>query len=349
MKKIETISIIQPDDWHVHLRDGKAMKSVVADTARIFHRAMVMPNLNPPITTTDLAHAYRSRILSSIDEKTDFNPIMTLYLTDNTKPQEILRAKESGFIGAMKLYPSGATTNSDDGVTDIQKIYPILEVMEREDIPLSVHAEATDPDVDVFDREKVYIERYLSKLVEDFPNLRIIFEHVSTKDGIDFVRESRDRVAGTITAHHLLLNRNDIFKKGICPHLYCLPIVKSIEDQQSLIQAATEGNPKFFGGTDSAPHPQSAKERAYGSGGIYTAHAAVELYAEVFEKAGRLNKLEEFISFNGADIYGYPRNKQKITLNKEERTIQEKLPFGDEYLIPFRSGDNVEWRAEICS
>lgn len=338
------ITITRPDDWHLHLRDGAALQAVLPDTARQFARAIVMPNLRPPVTTVELAAAYRARILAALPKDAKFEPLMTLYLTDNTTADEIKRAKASGIIHGVKLYPSGATTNSDSGVTDLMKCANALEAMQDIGLPLLVHAEVTDSDVDVFDREKVFIDRHMKPLLRRFPALKVVFEHITTKDAADFVISSPINVAATITVHHLLLNRNDMFRGGIQPHHYCLPILKREEHRLALAKAATSGNPKFFLGTDSAPHAKLTKEAACGCAGIYTAHAAIELYAEVFEAASALDKLEAFASFYGADFYGLPRNTSKITLEKTSWTVPNELPLGNDSLVPLRAGQQVHWK-----
>jgi dihydroorotase len=343
MKKI---IITRPDDWHLHLRDGVAMHAVLPDTARRFARAIVMPNLRPPVTTTALAAAYRQRILQALPAGLRFEPLMTLYLTDNMPAEEIATAKASGFVHGIKLYPAGATTNSDSGVTDIAKCSKVLEAMEKHGLPLLVHAEVTDPDVDVFDRESVFIERHFIPLMHDFPALRVVFEHITTRDAVEFVAAAPDHVAATITAHHLLMNRNAMFVGGIRPHHYCLPVLKREEHRQSLVAAAISGSPKFFLGTDSAPHAKSAKEAACGCAGIYTAHAGIELYAEVFEGAGALDKLEAFASFYGADFYGLPRNQEKITLVQEAWNVPDELSVGTDSLTPLRAGESITWRLD---
>jgi len=338
------IVLTRPDDWHLHLRDGAHLQSVLPDTARRFGRAIVMPNLRPPVTSTELALAYRERILRALPPGSRFEPLMTLYLTDNTTPAEIANAKASGLVHGVKLYPAGATTNSDSGVTDIAMCHAVLEAMEQCDLPLLVHGEVTDPDVDVFDREKVFIERILAPLVQRFPGLRVVLEHATTRDGVAFVEAASARVAATLTAHHLLLNRNAMFAGGIRPHHYCLPVLKREEHRRALVAAATGGNPKFFLGTDSAPHAKGAKETACGCAGMYTANAALELYAEAFEQAGALERLEAFASFYGADFYRLPRNTDSVTLVKESWTVPAELPFGGETLVPLRAGAEVLWR-----
>jgi dihydroorotase len=338
------ITITRPDDWHLHLRDGAALQAVLPDTARQFARAIVMPNLRPPVTTVELAAAYRARILAALPKDAKFEPLMTLYLTDNTTADEIKRAKASGIIHGVKLYPAGATTNSDSGVTDLMKCANALEAMQDAGFPLLVHAEVTDSDVDVFDREKVFIDRHMKPLLRRFPALKVVFEHITTKDAADFVISSPINVAATITVHHLLLNRNDMFRGGIQPHHYCLPILKREEHRLALAKAATSGNPKFFLGTDSAPHAKLTKEAACGCAGIYTAHAAIELYAEVFEAASALGKLEAFASFYGAEFYGLPRNTSKITLEKTSWLVPNELPLGNDSLVPLRAGQQVHWK-----
>ncbi len=343
-KLITTLAITRPDDWHLHLRDGAALKAVLPDTARQFARAIVMPNLRPPITTTDLAIAYRERILAALPGGAQFEPLMTLYLTDNTSADEIKKAKSSGIIHGVKLYPAGATTNSDSGVSDLSKCATTLEAMQTVGLPLLVHAEVTDADVDVFDRERVFIDRHMTPLLKRYPGLKIIFEHITTKDAADFVTSSPSNIAATITAHHLLMNRNDMFKGGIQPHHYCLPILKRESHRLALVKAATSGNKKFFLGTDSAPHARNTKEAACGCAGMYTAHAAIELYAEAFEAANALDKLEAFASFYGADFYGLPRNTQQIRLQKSSWTVPNELPLGNESLVPLRAGQQVHWK-----
>lgn len=341
---MDQLTLTRPDDWHLHLRDGTAMASVVAHAAHRFGRAIVMPNLRPPVVNTAAALAYRERILAALPEGSEFQPLMTLYLTDNTSLEEIAKAKQSGFVAAVKLYPAGATTNSDAGVTALHRVYGALEAMEQHGLPLLVHGEVTDPAVDVFDREKVFIERELIPLLERFPRLRVVFEHITTRDAVDFVLAASDRVAATITAHHLLLNRNALFAGGIRPHHYCLPVLKRETHRAALLEAATSGNPKFFLGTDSAPHARNAKEAACGCAGIYTAHAAIELYAEAFEQAGALDRLEAFASFHGPDFYGLPRNTARITLVKESWKVPEEYAFGDGTVVPMRAGEEVRWR-----
>ena len=338
------LTITRPDDWHLHLRDGDALRSVLPDTAKQFARAIVMPNLRPPITTTEQAAAYRQRILDALPAGSVFEPLMTLYLTDNTPADEIVKAKASGFVHGVKLYPAGATTNSDSGVTNLGHCVAALEAMEEQGLPLLVHAEVTDADVDVFDREKVFIDRYMRPLVERFPALKVVFEHITTRDAAEFVAATPDNIGATITAHHLLMNRNAMFAGGMRPHHYCLSVLKREEHRLALVRAATSGSAKFFLGTDSAPHPKSAKESACGCAGMYTAHAAIELYAEVFETANALDKLEAFASFYGADFYGLPRNQDQITLVKESWTVPDELRLGAESLVPFRAGQAIPWK-----
>ncbi len=341
---MQQLTLTRPDDWHLHLRDGALMQSVVRDTARQFARAIVMPNLRPPVTTTEQARAYRQRILAALPAGTRFEPLMTLYLTDNTSAEEIRIAKTSGIIHAVKLYPAGATTNSDAGVTDIRKAWPALEEMQRCGMPLLVHGEATGDSVDVFDRESVFIDRVLIPLMKDLPELRVVFEHITTNDAVQFVKSAPDHIAATITVHHLLYNRNAMFSGGLRPHYYCLPVLKREEHREALGKAAVSGSPKFFLGTDSAPHEQHLKESACGCAGIYTAHAALELYAEVFEQLNALDKLEGFASFYGADFYRLPRNTGKITLHKENWQVPDSIAFGENRLVPLRAGDNVSWK-----
>jgi dihydroorotase len=342
---MKTLTFIKPDDWHLHLRDGDYLNTTVPLSAERFARAIVMPNLKPPVTSVTEAENYHQRILTAIPEKTNFFPLMTLYLTDSTKSDIVRQAKQSKFIYAFKLYPAGATTHSAAGVSQLEKIYPALEAMEENDLPLLVHAEATAAEVDIFDREKHFLDYSLSALIKRFPKLRIVVEHVSSQYGIDWVKTAPKNIAATITVHHLLLNRNNLLVGGIHPHLYCLPILKTQKDREALIAAATSGNPKFFLGTDSAPHPQSQKESSCGCAGIFTSHAAIELYAEVFEQAKALDKLEAFASFYGADFYRLPRNKETITLAKETWQVPSSLPFANEKLIPFRAGEKVNWKS----
>lgn len=343
---MNTLTLTRPDDWHLHLRDGATMHAVLPDTARQFGRAIVMPNLRPPVTTTAMAQEYRQRILGALPAGLRFEPLMTLYLTDNTSPDEIANAKASGFVHGVKLYPAGATTNSDSGVTDLAKCRFALAAMEKHGMPLLVHAEVTDADVDVFDREKVFIDRHMIPLTRDFPGLRVVFEHITTRDAAQFVAEAPSTIGATITAHHLLMNRNALFTGGIRPHHYCLPVLKREEHRKALVAAAISDSPKFFLGTDSAPHARSAKEAACGCAGMYTAHAAIELYAEAFEAAGALDKLEAFASFNGADFYGLPRNTGQITLLRTPWQVPETMPFGDDVLVPLRAGQSIAWKLQ---
>jgi dihydroorotase len=341
---VDRITITRPDDWHLHLRDAEAMKSVVYDTARRFGRAIVMPNLKPPVVTTVQAEAYRDRILAALPAGNRFVPLMTLYLTDHTSPEEIRRAKESGIVRAVKYYPAGATTHSESGVTDIRKCFAALEEMTRQGLPLLVHGEVTDPQVDVFDREAVFLKRELEMLIGRFASLRIVLEHITTAEAVRLVTAAPRNVAATITAHHLLLNRNALFRGGVRPHHYCLPVLKRETHRRALLAAAVSGNPKFFLGTDSAPHERRTKETDCGCAGIYTASAAIELYAEAFEAAGALDRLEAFASFHGADFYGLPRNADRITLERRSWTMPRRLPFGDGELVPLRAGESVAWR-----
>ncbi|UJP05976.1 MAG: dihydroorotase [Nitrosomonas sp.] len=344
---MKTLTLTKPDDWHLHVRDGEQMRAALPHTARQFARAIIMPNLRPPVVSVAMALSYRDRILAALAtaaQQYTFEPLMTLYLTDHTSPQEIIRAKESGKIHAVKLYPAGATTNSDAGVTDLAKCYSTLATMEKIDFPLLVHGEVTDPDVDVFDREGIFIDQVLTPMIRQFPALRIVFEHITTRDAVSFVQESSHPIAATITAHHLLLNRNAIFQGGINPHHYCLPVLKRETHRQALVEAAISGNPKFFLGTDSAPHAQTAKENACGCAGIFTAHAALELYTSVFEQAGALDRLEAFASFHGADFYRLPRNQEQIVLRKENWSVPEQFEYAGDNLIPFRANTTLTWR-----
>ncbi len=342
----DTLTLTRPDDWHLHLRDGNAMRSVLSDTARRFARAIIMPNLKPPVVTTEQAAAYRDRILSALPQELAgrFEPLMTLYLTDSTTPEEITRAKESGFVQAVKLYPAGATTHSDAGVTDIARCEAALGQMEKLDVPLLVHGEVVDPAVDIFDREKIFIDRVMTPLLQRFPGLRVVFEHITTRDAVEFVQSVPGRVAATITAHHLMLNRNALFAGGLHPHHYCLPVLKREIHRQALVEAATSGHSRFFLGTDSAPHPVKDKESACGCAGIYSAHAAIEFYAEVFEQAGRLDQLEAFASFHGPDFYHLPRNTGQITLTRESWLVPGQIEFGGDRLVPLRAGGQVGWK-----
>jgi dihydroorotase len=339
-----TLTFTRPDDWHLHLRDGAAMAAVVPHSAAQFGRAVIMPNLKPPVTTTALALTYKARILAALPAGADFEPLMTLYLTDRTPPDEIARAKDAGIV-ALKLYPAGATTHSDAGVTDIRHTYPTLEAMQRAGLPLLIHGEVTDPEVDLFDREAVFIERVLIPLRRDFAQLKVVLEHITTREAAQYVAEAGAQTAATITAHHLLYNRNAIFQGGIRPYYYCLPVLKREAHRQALVCAATSGSARFFLGTDSAPHPAALKEHACGCAGCYTAHAALELYAAAFEAAGALDKLEGFASFHGPDFYGLPRNTGQITLLRQTWTPPESYPFGDAQLKPLAAGEPLAWRA----
>jgi len=340
----DRLTITRPDDWHLHLRDGAAMASVLPHSARQFARAIVMPNLKPPVTTTAQAGAYRDRILAALPAGEDFEPLMVLYLTDNTPPDEIRRAKASGFVQGVKLYPAGATTNSDAGVTALANCYKTLEAMQEVGMPLLVHGEVTDPAIDIFDREAVFIERVMMPLRRDLPALKIVFEHITTKDAAQYVSAADSQVAATITAHHLLYNRNEIFRGGIRPHYYCLPVLKREEHRLALVRAATSGSAKFFLGTDSAPHPKGLKEHGCGCAGCYTALHAMELYAQAFEQAGALDKLEAFASFNGPAFYGLPRNAGSITLKRESWTLPAELPFGETSIVPLNGGEALDWK-----
>jgi len=340
----DSITLIRPDDWHLHLRDGAAMASVLPHSARQFARAIVMPNLKPPVTTAALASAYRDRILAALPQGMQFEPLMTLYLTDNTEPDEIRRARDSGFIHAVKLYPAGATTNSAAGVTDLRKCYKTLEVMQEVDMPLLVHGEVTDHDIDLFDREAVFIERVMRPLRRDFPELKIVFEHITTRDAAQYVAKAEGQIAATITAHHLLHNRNAIFKGGINPHYYCLPVLKREEHRLALVTAATSGDERFFLGTDSAPHAVHTKESSCGCAGCYTALHAMELYAGAFDEAGALDKLEAFASLNGPNFYDLPVNTGSITLKRETWTVPPTVPMGEHELVPLHGGEQIGWK-----
>ncbi|WP_198968949.1 dihydroorotase [Xylophilus sp. ASV27] len=339
----DTLTLIRPDDWHLHLRDGAALQAVVPASARQMARALVMPNLRPPVATAQQAAEYRERILAAVPAGVAFEPLMSLYLTDRLPPEEVARAKAAGVV-ALKLYPAGATTNSDAGVTDIRRTYPTLEAMQRHGLLLLIHGEVADPAVDVFDREAVFIDRVLIPLRRDFPELKIVFEHLTTKEGADYVRAADRFVAATITPQHLLYNRNALFTGGIRPHYYCLPILKRELHRQALVAAATSGSPKFFLGTDSAPHAAHLKEHASGCAGCYSALVALELYAEAFDQAGALDKLEGFASLHGPDFYGLPRNTATVTLRRETWTVPETVPFGDATLKPLRGGETLAWR-----
>ncbi|MFT7132297.1 MAG: dihydroorotase [Cyclobacteriaceae bacterium] len=342
---MRSLTLTRPDDWHVHLRDGSYLPATVGDIARYFGRALIMPNLVPPVDSVDAARQYRDRILALVPRESTFKPMMTLYLTRNTTPAVIREAKQAGFVLAFKLYPAGATTNSEAGIDSIKSLYPLFEVMQEVNMPLAVHGEVTDPQIDIFDREAVFIDRHLRDISETFPDLRLILEHITTGNSVDFVKSAGPNVAATITAHHLLYNRNDMLVGGIKPLYYCLPVLKRNTHQHALLEAATGGNSKFFLGTDSAPHPRSAKENACGcAAGCYTAHAAIELYAEVFAEVDALHKLEGFASFFGADFYQVPRNTDTITLQESSWTVPEWLPFGSEQLMPIRTGTSVAWQ-----
>ena len=339
------ITITRPDDWHLHLRDGEALATVLPHSARQFARAIIMPNLRPPVTTVAAAAEYRQRILGALPEGARFEPLMTLYLTDNTPVDEIRRAADSGFVKAVKLYPAGATTNSDAGVTDLLKCDAVLAEMEKLGLPLLVHGEVTDPAIDIFDRENIFIETVMQPLLARHPGLRVVFEHITTKDAAEFVAAASDNIAATITAHHLLYNRNAIFTGGVRPHYYCLPVLKRETHRAALVHAASSGNRKFFLGTDSAPHAKGAKESACGCAGCYTAHAALELYAEAFEAAGALDRLEAFASFNGPDFYRLPRNSGTVTLEKLSWQTPEAFPYvGGDTLLPLRAGETLTWK-----
>jgi len=348
---VQQLEITRPDDWHLHLRDGAAMASVLPASARQFARAIVMPNLKPPVTTTAQALAYRERILAALPAGLAFEPLMTLYLTDNTQSDEIRRAQESGFVHGVKLYPAGATTNSDSGVTDVRRCAAALEAMQKIGMPLLVHGEVTQVDVDVFDREKVFIDRVMVPLRRDFPALKVVFEHITTRDAADYVTAADGPVAATITAHHLLYNRNAVFmtadgRPGVRPHYYCLPVLKREVHRQALLKAAASGSPRFFLGTDSAPHPKNEKESACGCAGCYTAASALELYAEAFEEAGALDRLEAFASFHGPDFYSLPRNSSKIILRREPWSLPAELPLGAQSIVPLRAGETLRWKLQ---
>jgi len=338
-----TLTITRPDDWHVHLRDGEVLADTVRDISRYNGRALIMPNTVPPVTNTEMALAYRDRIMAQNSSAT-FQPLMSLYLTDNTSADDIRQAKASGAVVAAKLYPAGATTNSDSGVTNAKNIYPVLQAMQEEGMLLLVHGEVTTHEVDIFDREKTFLETVLAPIVNDFPNLKIVLEHITTAEAVNFVKNASDNVAATITAHHLLFNRNHMLVGGIRPHLFCLPILKRATHQHALVAAATSGNKKFFLGTDSAPHAKGKKEAACGCAGSYTAHAALELYAEVFEQEGKLENLEAFASHNGPDFYGVPRNTDTVTLTKASWEVPASMPFGGETVVPIRAGEAIQWQ-----
>ncbi len=341
---MDRITLTRPDDWHLHLRDGRAMASVLGDSARRFGRAIVMPNLVPPVRTTQQALHYRDRILAELPEGSSFDPLMTLYLTDDTPPEEIARAKLSGRVHGVKLYPAGATTHSDAGVTRISRCFLALEKMEQLGLPLLIHGEVTDPTVDVFDREKAFVDEALGPIVERFSGLKVVLEHLTTRDAVQYVEVTGPNVAATITPQHLLLNRNALFLGGLRPHHYCLPVLKREEHREALVAAAISGNPKFFLGTDSAPHSRATKEAGCGCAGVYSAHAAIELYATAFEEAGALDKLEGFASHFGADFYGLPRNQDTITLLRQAWRVPQTLRFGGEELVPLRAGETIPWK-----
>jgi dihydroorotase len=341
---MDRLTLKRPDDWHLHLRDGPAMASVLADAARQFARAIVMPNLKPPVRTTYEALDYRERILAALPEGAKFEPLMTLYLTDDTPPEEIARAKLSGRVQGVKLYPAGATTHSDAGVTRLSRCWRTLEKMEEVGLPLLIHGESTDPAIDVFDREKAFIEEVLGPVVERFSSLKVVLEHITTREAAQYVEVTGANVAATITAHHLLMNRNALFMGGIRPHHYCLPVLKREHHREALIEAATSGNPKFFLGTDSAPHARRDKEAACGCAGVYTGHAALELYAVAFEEAHALDRLEGFASLFGARFYGLPANQETVTLERKEWSVPQRLAFGGEELVPLRAGEKLPWK-----
>ncbi|WP_394780377.1 dihydroorotase [Undibacterium sp.] len=340
----QEITLIRPDDWHLHVRDGAALASVLPHTAHQFARAIIMPNLKPPVTTTEQAAAYRQRILAALPQGSTFEPLMTLYLTDNTPPEEIRRAKASGFIHAVKLYPAGATTNSDAGVTDLTKCYKTLEAMQEVGMPFLVHGEVTDSAIDIFDREAVFIDKVMRPLRRDMPELKVVFEHITTSDAAQYVAEAEGPVAATITAHHLLYNRNEIFKGGIRPHYYCLPVLKRETHRQALVKAATSDSTRFFLGTDSAPHPKGLKEHACGCAGCYTALHAMELYTQAFDQANALHKLEAFASLNGPAFYNLPRNSGTVTLRRETWTLPAELPLADATIVPLNAGETIDWK-----
>jgi dihydroorotase len=339
-----SLSIARPDDWHLHLRDGAAMAAVLGESARVFARAIVMPNLRPPVTTATMARAYRERIVAALPAGARFEPLMTLYLTDRTTADEVARAKASGIVHAIKYYPAGATTNSDSGVTAFERAYPAFAAMQEHGVVLSLHGEVTDPDVDVFDRERVFVERHLSRLVCEFPSLKVVLEHVTTREAAEFVAAAPPTIAATITPQHLLWSRNALFAGGLRPHFWCLPVLKREVHRAALVRAATSGSPKFFLGTDSAPHARKAKESACCGAGCYTAPLALPLYAEAFEAAGALDRLEGFASHHGADFYGLPRNAERITLVREAWTVPADCPFGEDRIVPLRAGETVAWR-----
>jgi len=343
---MKSITLIKPDDWHLHVRDGSVLKDIIPHTATRFARAIIMPNLKPPVTSTLQAQGYQQRVQAAVPQGINFTPLMTLYLTDNMQPDEITAARQSGLIHAVKYYPAGATTNSDAGVTDLKKTYAVLERMQKLKLPLLLHGEVTDSNVDVFDREAVFIEQILEPLIREFPGLKIVLEHITTEQAVEFIQSASSNLAATITPQHLLFNRNAIFKGGIRPHYYCLPILKREKHRQALLKAATSGSSKFFLGTDSAPHSRSTKESSCGCAGIYSAHAAIELYADVFEQCDALDKLEGFASLHGPQFYGLPVNKQTITLVNEPHKIPDSYTFGDESLIPLMAGETINWKLQ---
>jgi dihydroorotase len=343
---MQTLTLTRPDDWHLHLRDGTALAAVLPHSARQFARAIVMPNLRPPVTSVAMAEAYRRRILAALPPGSTFEPLMTLYLTDNTAPDEITLAKAGGTVRAVKYYPAGATTNSDSGVTRLAHCFRAFEVMEKTGLPLLLHGEVTDPEVDVFDREQVFLDTVLPQITQRFPGLRMVLEHITTREAAAYVAGAPDNIAATVTAHHLLMNRNAMFAGGIRAHHYCLPLLKREAHRRALVQAATGGSPKFFLGTDSAPHARGNKEAPCGHAGIYSAHAAIELYAEAFEAAGALDKFEAFASFHGADFYRLPRNTGRITLRRESWQVLPSLPLGEDELVPLRAGEMLHWRLQ---
>lgn len=343
MKKL---IITRPDDWHLHVRTGAMLKTVIPHTARQFSRAIIMPNLKPPVTTVAQAEKYRQEIIQAIPKGLDFTPLMTLYLTDSTSVTEVAKVAESPHIHAFKLYPAGATTNSESGVSNLALIHPVLETMQKHDIPLLIHGEVTNTECDIFDREKVYLDKILAGIIKNFPGLRIVFEHATTREAVQFVQEASERIAATITPQHLMFNRNAILAGGIKPHHYCLPVIKRETHRQALVKAATGGNKKFFLGTDSAPHLQHVKENSCGCAGCYSAHAAIELYTEIFDRAGRLDNLEAFGSFNGPDFYRLPRNTSKITLQKANWKVPSSYPIENDFLIPLKAGENISWQLE---
>jgi len=340
----DRLQLTRPDDWHLHVRDGALLKSVLPDTARQFARAIIMPNLKPPVATVDEALAYRERILAALPDGSDFQPLMTLYLTEQTTTDDIRRASECEHIHAVKYYPAGATTNAASGVTNLRRAFAVLEEMQLRQLPLLMHGEVTDRDIDIFDREAVFIERELSMLLQEFPALPMVLEHITTSQAVEFIDRAPTNIAATITAHHLLLNRNAIFEGGLRPHHYCLPVLKREVNRQALVRAATSGSSKYFLGTDSAPHPKDAKESDCGCAGVYTALNALELYAEVFDQANTLDKLEGFASFHGPDFYGLPRNREQITLERTEVEVPSNIDFGGQEGVPFRAGGKVAWR-----